>query len=531
MMNVMIIDDDENIRQRLKSIIDWDGLGANLVCEAGDSESAMEQYLLFRPKIVIADIRIPIISGVELAEQMQKEDPEIRFIIITGYNDFDMAKRAVSLCTISLLSKPIQPEEINESIKKAICQIEDARAKLASLSTLQRLVDNNLEQIQKNYLENLLRRIPENPGLVAEKLWQLKIPCSGPNYVVELIAMHFPQSEEENEETMLFLLRDLLSAEMEAASCSMFSFVDSHRRLTCMISTDLESPDNIIEESLVRIQEKITNLQDVEIYAGIGPMVTDVAKLHESYDGARTALNYQGVLGNESITHYKNLERAEVVFRSPEPIFHYCIEQFRAGNLSAIERTIQAHIREIRAYPGRNDSLERNFLLEYLTALINEGMRLGLEMATPEQMTKIFSELFQDSTSPKCMSSILAFTDELIGQLHSRRLSSTNQLIVQAKEYIRANLYDKQLSLDQVSKYVGLSKIYFCKLFHQVVGVSFTNYLKDERVELAKKMLLGTDKKVFEISEDAGFSSPKYFGYVFKQVVGLTPLEYQKNAK
>lgn len=531
MMNVMIIDDDENIRHRLKNIIDWEGLGANLVCEAADSEAAFEQYLLYRPKIVITDISIPIISGVELAEELQKEDPEIRFIIITGYSDFAMAKRAFGLQTVSLLSKPIQPDEINGSIRKAIGQIEEARTNLVSLSALQKLVDNNLEQIQINYLENILRKCPENPQLVSEKLRQLKVPCPGPNYVVGLISMHFECSENENDETMIFLLRDLLREEIQGAHCSMFSFVDSHRRLTCIVSTGLESPDNLIEEALVRVREKITNLQAVEIYAGIGPMVKDVAELHESYAGARTALNYQGVLDSERITHYKNLERAEVIFRSPEPVYYYCIEQFRLGDLEAIEAALRKHLDEIRSYSRRNESMERNFLLEFLTALINEGMRLGLEMAAPEQMTLIFSELFQDAASPKCFSSIMGFTNELIGQLQNRRVSSSNQLIVQAKEYIRANLHDKQLSLDHVSKYVGLSKIYFCKLFHQVVGVSFTNYLKNERVELAKKMLLGTDKKVFEISEEAGFSSPKYFGYVFKQVVGLTPLEYQKKAK
>lgn len=529
MMNVMIIDDDEHIRHRLKSIIDWEGLEANLVCEAGDSETALEQYLLYRPKIVITDISIPIISGVELAEELQKEDPEIRFIIITGYSDFAMAKRAFGLKTVSLLSKPINQDEINGSIRKAINQIEEARTNLVSLSALQKLVDNNLEQIQINYLESILRKCPENPLLVSEKMRQLKVPCHGPNYVVGLISMHSERSE--NDETMLFLLRDLLNEEIRVANCSMFSFIDSHRRLTCIISTNLDSPDNSIEEALVRVREKITSLQAVDIYAGIGPMVKGVAELHESYAGARTALNYHGVIDAENITHYKNLERAEVVFRSPKPVYYYCIEQFRQGDLEAIEAALRKYVSEIHSSPQRNDSMVRNFLLEYLTALINEGMHLGLEMAAPEQMTSIFSELFQNATSPKCMRSIIGFTKELIGQIKNRRVSSSNQLIVQAKEYIRANLYDKQISLDQVSKSVGLSKIYFCKLFHQVVGVSFSNYLKNERVELAKKMLLNTDKKVFEISEEAGFSSPKYFGYVFKQVVGLTPLEYQKKAK
>ena len=83
-MNVMIIDDDENVRRRLKSLIDWDGLSAQLVCEAKDSDTAKELFLLYRPKIVITDINIPVISGIDLAEELQQEDAEVRFIVITG---------------------------------------------------------------------------------------------------------------------------------------------------------------------------------------------------------------------------------------------------------------------------------------------------------------------------------------------------------------------------------------------------------------------------------------------------------------
>ena len=89
MYSVMIIDDDIMIRERLKNIIDWESLSLKLVAEAGDSDTAMELYLLHRPKIVISDILIPVVSGLELAETMRAEDPDLQFIIITGYNDFE----------------------------------------------------------------------------------------------------------------------------------------------------------------------------------------------------------------------------------------------------------------------------------------------------------------------------------------------------------------------------------------------------------------------------------------------------------
>lgn len=133
MYEVMIIDDDEEIRERLKLMIEWDRLEMRLSCEAGDSETAQELFLLYRPKIVITDINIPIINGLELAQKMAETDSEVRFIIITGYNDFEYVRSSVKLGAVDLISKPILPEEINKSLQTAAENFRLLRERQASL--------------------------------------------------------------------------------------------------------------------------------------------------------------------------------------------------------------------------------------------------------------------------------------------------------------------------------------------------------------------------------------------------------------
>jgi two-component system response regulator YesN len=134
MFDVMIIDDEISVRNRLIAMIDWEHLPVNLVCQAEDSEPARELYLLYRPKIIITDINIPIISGLALAEELRQLDPEIRFIVITGYNEFSWAQEAVKLGAVDLLSKPIFQRAINESLKKAVCYFENIKRERASFS-------------------------------------------------------------------------------------------------------------------------------------------------------------------------------------------------------------------------------------------------------------------------------------------------------------------------------------------------------------------------------------------------------------
>ena len=156
MYKVMIIDDDTQVRERLKAIIDWKGLPLELVCEAGDSDTALEMYLLYRPKIIISDISIPVISGLELAEIMRKEDSDLQFIIITGYNDFEWAKQSVRLGAIDLMSKPVFPEEINRSLNKVINFFTKKQQEQSSVDFLHGLVTENLPKMQETYMMNLI---------------------------------------------------------------------------------------------------------------------------------------------------------------------------------------------------------------------------------------------------------------------------------------------------------------------------------------------------------------------------------------
>ena len=162
MYKVMIIDDDAQVRERLKAIIDWKGLPIELISEAGDSDTALELYLIHRPKIIISDISIPVIAGLELAEIMRKEDPDLQFIIITGYSDFEWAKQSVRLGAIDLLSKPVFPDAINGSLRKAVEYFTAKHQKKSSVDFLQGLVDDNLPKMQESFMMNLISYAPED---------------------------------------------------------------------------------------------------------------------------------------------------------------------------------------------------------------------------------------------------------------------------------------------------------------------------------------------------------------------------------
>ncbi|MEA4965503.1 MAG: response regulator [Oscillospiraceae bacterium] len=531
MFDIMIIDDDLQVRERLKSMIDWDSLPIRLVCEAADSDTAMELYLVYRPKIIITDINIPIISGLDLAVALQKEDPELQFIVITGYNDFELVRKSVDLGAVDLLSKPIFSETINKSLLKAVDHFRKMQEETSSVQFLKRLVENNLPQMQETFITNLICSPPDDVTRLEAQVKQLEIDCGGPFFAVVMLAMQMLQGSEADQETTILLLRDTLSANMIHAGFHMLSYVDSHSRLNCIIGSEDQEPDNTIEEILTRTREQMRFMVEAEILAGIGPTVCGLAKLYESRSGAMTALNYQCVLGSSSVMHFKNMKQMDTIFHTQETIHHYLLQMFRENNLSAITTTLRNHVTVLTAYGGKQERRVQNFLFEYVQNIINEALRLGLTPDRIERYVPTVVHLMQKDSSAEHIEDVVLLTEQILNCLFLRHTNESNYLVNRAKEYIRQKLSDEQLCLETVSDYVGLSRIYFCKLFHQVEGISFSNYLKQERLERAKDLLLTTNMKVFEISNTVGFSNAKYFSFVFKQTVGLTPVEFQRQPR
>ena len=531
MFDIMIIDDDLQVRERLKSIIDWDSLPIRLVCEAADSDTAMELYLVHRPKIIITDISIPIISGLDLAALLQKEDPEIQFIVITGFNDFELVRRSVDVGAVDLLSKPIFPDVINQSLKKAVSHFRKLQEDKSSVSALKRLVEKNLPQMQETFMINLIQKPPEDLSRLDAQMKLLEIPCSGPYFAVIMMAVQVHPESETGHETQLMLLRDTLSSNIQEAGFQHFSFIDMHSRINCIVGSTNREPDNAIEEILTRTHEQMQFLVNAKVLIGIGPTVDSPAKLNESRSGAMTALNYQCILGSTSVMHFKNMEKMDTVFHTQETIHGYLLQMFRENNTHAISEAINNHVALIRAYGDESTQRITHFLFEYVQNITNEALRLGLTLDRIESYIPTVVQLIQNSNPLRSVNDVLLLTEHIMNCVFQRQTNESNHLISMAKEYINQNLDNEQLCLEAASDHVGLSRIYFCKLFHQVEGISFSNYLKQTRIEKAKHLLLSTNLKVFEISNAVGFSNAKYFSFAFKQATGLTPLEFQKQTR
>ena len=307
--------------------------------------------------------------------------------------------------------------------------------------------------------------------------------------------------------------------------------MDTHARLNCIISTSDSHPDDQIETVITKVEDQLHFLTGMDLVSGIGPTVDKLALLHQSRAGALTAVNYQCILGDSTVMHFKNMERMDMVFHSQESIHAYLKKLFRENAFPALAAAVRNHVTALSGQGSKARKQIQNFLFEFMQDITGEALRLGISVERFDDYLPAMMRLMQ-SQGDDSVDDVLHFTEQIMTSIDGHKNDESNHLIQLAKKYIGEHLNDEGMCLESVSDHIGLSRIYFCKLFHKVEGISFNAYLKQERIDLAKKLLLTTNMKVFEISNAVGFSQAKYFGYVFKQVVGQTPLEYQQqNAK
>ena len=530
MLDVMIIDDDKTLRKHLKSMIEWDRFDLRLVCEAGDSETARELYLLHRPKIIVTDINIPIISGLELARELAKSDREIRFIVITAYSDFEYVRDSVELGAVTLLSKPLKTLAVNEALEKAVSYFDELKAARTSSNALMQLLDDNLPELREKYVAKLL-----TSGIngyshyeIAERMHQLGIMLPGQYFAVTMLVVEALHIRHSDMESILAALKNITGEMLDYAGYMYFLFYDGHYRLNCAVSFEHDKGCEQLEETLSKVYEQMAFLFELRVFAGIGGRANDLSGLSTSAEQALIALSYQNVIGSGTIINYQNIAMLD----SPERIGKQLLRDtsvrlFRQNRMPELAEQITV---QFDAALCNSDPLTqaREYAFECVSAILMECFSLGVGADALSGFSAVFEGALTADNIISLRRNLLDFIETLQLLVLEKRSSSNHRLIHMAKVYLSTHLSDDKLCLDAVSNHVGLSSIYFCKLFHKEEGVSFNDYLNSLRIDRAKELLVTTNKKVYEISSETGYASPKYFSYVFKRLTGVTPLEYSK---
>ncbi len=538
MQKVFLVEDEIVVREGIKNNIDWEKEGFQFVGEASDGELAYPMIRSTKPDILITDIKMPFMDGLELSQMVKREFPSIKIIILSGYHEFEYAKQAIQIGVTDYLLKPISSIKLME----AICKVRDIIKKEAKEKELLQLYKKEMEEkvvLQKKRFFFDIVQSKLTLSQVIEKGNRLGIDLAASAYNIIL----FQVSVKEN--PMDYSL-DLISVKNRINALlknnqEVIEFECENEIIAIILKADNEK---YLEEILVKyrsqLQEIMKEKPDLEYFGGIGNTVFRISELQESYHIANKAFSARYFMKANQIIEGSDWWKT---FSYPDPIDMHAIDSKKI-NKSFLEKFLKNGTREevsdfVEEYFSGSGKVNMNSLLFRQYTIMNVYFSVLVFMETvgysKEESVKELDNFSHLEEIVISIDSAKEYLKKLLEKAFLLRDTIARQkygdILKRACNYIEENYHKDDISLNNVASFVNVSPTYFSAIFRQEMGQTFIDFLTETRMNKAKELLRCTNLKTTEIGYEIGYKDSHYFSYIFKKTQQCTPKEYRAKGR
>ncbi|MEE3397979.1 MAG: response regulator [Eubacterium sp.] len=543
MIKVFLVEDEYAIREGIKKSVNWEANGYTLVGEAGDGEMAFPKIVKARPDILITDIRMPFMDGLELSRLVKKEIPNIKIVVLSGYDDFNYAKQAISIGVEEYILKPVSGENLLTELGKIADAINVERQdELAKDKYLR-----DMEEIRTLAKQKFIHDMIDGKLSMQESLEQgreLGIDITAAYYSIVLFQA-FPKNkagvpaEEEFDvaeysgvsEEIYSRIRETVS---ESPNVYLYEQVGD---VLCFLekSDSLNDMNQNTQKGIDIIKEIMSTKSDWIYFISIGKPVERIRDVNSSYRDASKRFAERYMLDESFIFYGENgysnvldIGGIDIKMVSQKTIFHF----LRNGTLVEIDDLVSEYFSSLG-----EEAMESRLFCQYvlMEALISGMAFLDSMNVSREKAASILGELsdpvrFVDSVdkAKDYITRILKVLIEYRNQVSDKKYT---EIIDKAREFIKAQYKNDEMSLQTVASYVNVSSNHFSAIFRKETGETFIDYLTKVRMDNAKDLLTCTSMKTSEIGFEVGYKDPHYFSYIFKKTIGMSPKEYRRMKK
>ena len=522
MYSVFLVDDEPIVLEGIRTKIDWESSGFTFAGEATDGEIALSMINELKPDILITDIKMPFMDGLQLASTIKKTQPWIKIIILSGHDEFDYAKRAISIGIEDYILKPFTSEDIISALNKASAQIDKEQKQLSDISRMKEELKSSEKLIQKEFLNNLVHNSIDM-STVMQKAQELGLNLISRYYKILISKIESSSKNKQNQEKACSLINSY-SSSWEHTN----SFFHHNNWLICICKGTAQ---NELEENIYHIAETIEHIvtqnKDCTVITGIGKTVEHLSSISESYEDAKRIVQNNNLENQTRIisTDDIQIDDSELLeLKEKDPM----VERLKYAVKTDISAIIDESMNLIKSNPGQFQFFASYILADLIFAVskLIENLGGNIKEIKPEilQRSYIDSAVQNETQFIQELESILSFVLEY---RDSKITGKYSDVILKAKKYIDKNYADQNTTLAAVAEVVCLSPNHFSTIFSQECKTTFIEYLTNVRIENAKRLMKETDMKGYDIAYECGFSDPHYFSYIFKKNTGLSPREFK----
>ena len=525
MIKVMLVDDEIAIRESIRNSFPWEEYGYTLVGEAPDGEMALPIIRDENPDILITDIRMPFMDGMELCRQVKQRMPWIAVVILSGYDDFNYARQAISLGVQEYLLKPITPRELREVLDRISQRLREERLERENADKMRRRISSSSRFVNDRLLSALFE---EDVGeiraeLLAEQLRNVGINISAGSYAVLDISF---DGGGENDAAMDVLYTLSKRSGGGVRVCTM------KHGARALVMGDAE-PDT--EERAYAFADSVVKGMENAGISGVLVTIGQIcAKLSETGASMAAARHIRHLIhrgeadGSMKIVGVRELEDRPRKMHSHD--FRPLRDRLQYTSAEDFPRIFGEYLSSLLETDA-NTAVTLDYLR--MEALITAAAIVRDAGGDPDTVLPL-RRYEQEQLSGRKDEDLATVRALLLCALRYRDANSplhSNSAISKARYYMSQHYSDPNLMLQDVAGEVCMSNSRFSTVFSQETGYTFTEYLAMLRMSKAQELLKATNLRSSQIAQAVGYSDPHYFSYLFKKRIGMTPSEYRNAEK
>ncbi|MEK3915627.1 response regulator [Paenibacillus sp. FSL H7-0331] len=537
MIRVLLVDDEKEIREGLKKVFPWSDYGIDEVIAADDGDTALQIFRDMRPDILITDIKMNRMSGIECLKHLHNEGfPMGSSIVVSGYDDFEFVKQALQLGVMDYLLKPIRLDELKGVVQRAVDLVRAERLRRSNQDFLENNVKQAMPRIQEQLLQELIKKDNQNQldSRIRHRLTSVNLDWLLESSVVLLLleidnmkAIEQSKRYKHEKELVLFATDNVIVQTLKEESQRQFTiFRDAKDRCVIMLE-HTQGEDTTASLQLAELLiERINKYVKVNVSIGTSAASDKFSKLAMIYNEAVETLEHKVIYGGNRVlmagVHGEDKEFNEIHLSELDAL----LDLVKYGSEQEIVQQMDEFSELVRtwSYTNIRDIQQKTF--EWLLEFFKKASAAGYKDCWWEHnVIALWEQLEQYDTMESLQIQTTRYLMEVsrgFGQLSQ----SHNQILMTAEQYMKKN-YADSLTLQSVAEQVYVTPVWLSKLFKKEKRSTFLEYLTDIRMEKSKDLLGDIRYKIYQISQLVGYKDPVHFAKLFKKTTGMTPKEYR----
>lgn len=528
MMKVIITDDEIQVRKGLRMKVDWEEEGFQIIEEASNGQEAFELLQNLNVDLVITDMRMPIMDGIELAKRCHQGFPKVKVIVLSGYSDFEYVRNSMREGVKDYLLKPIAPDELVKVLRKIRKEVEDEKSKQVESDRISRLAHSHLQEVQEQYLLQLVKEGWLKQNIVTDRLRQLQLDdLANENVKVQFVTVEVREYDNNpNKLKELWLPFQMLCKEIAKEHTGTHFFFDPcySNMIQFLQLIDSERPDST--SNLVKIvQRNVKFFLNLETVIGIGDIVRGLTEFKTGYISSLLSWS-QSQLGSQSQIIDGTVLIGDIFEFSPD---------FERKLTNAIENVdfeaFKGNLDVVLGVTGNQSILSFSFVANrVLFLLVSLAKKYDIETKDiKETIWNCQQSIWELNSQRKVIEYLVQLAKLIIEKVRMGRFSNGKLIIDSIIHYLNQN-YAIDISLTSLSELFHINSAYLSETFKNHFGQNFSDYLVNVRMDKAQHLLKDRQLKIIDVANLVGFSNSGYFSTVFKKHFGQTPVEFRNSA-